>query len=105
MLAIARAVLRKPSHHPGTAVDVKRLPGDEVARARGEEHYGADQILRMLVALEGARLAARRKILLRQHAPLVLVGDGEAGRDGVDVDPVVAYLARERARESNHCGF
>src|SRR5437879_2381467 len=66
---------RRPSQQPCAAVHVERLAGDEVARARGEEDDRSHQVLRVLVALEGARLPARREIFLGEHAPLVLVSD------------------------------
>src|SRR5205085_1708961 len=63
---------------------------------------GADEILGILIALDRARLAPRREVFLGEHALLVVISDGEAGRNGVDVDAIAADLARERARKTNY---
>src|SRR5439155_2029374 len=90
--------------HARSAVDDAGLPGDEIALGRSEEDDRADQILRLLHALERALPGCRRahpddalvRVLLRQRA---------ARRDAVDANAVLPELARERAREAQHPRF
>src|SRR2546430_11632574 len=83
------------------AVDRERLPGDEIAFRRRQENQRAQQVLGMLVAPQRTRLhgALARGLdvtgILAHHR----VAQGEARRQRIDADAVLAKLARERARE------
>src|SRR6266851_9687591 len=83
------------------AVDRDGLAGDEIAVRRGEKYQRAEEVLRMLVALQRARLhgavagGAHVARILAEHG----VAQGEAGSESVDADAVRAELARERPRE------
>src|SRR6516165_7704140 len=80
------------------AVDRDGLAGDEVAFRGSEKNQRPEQVLRMLVALERARLdgalARGRNMtgIFAHHR----VAQREAGRQRIDADAVLAELARER---------
>src|SRR6202451_3865480 len=87
-----------------TAVDGEVLPGDEIAFGARKENERAEQIFRLLVALNGA---ARHGAWLRGlHVPGVFldhrVAHGESRHQRVDPDTVLAELARARAGERPH---
>src|SRR5262245_7508591 len=80
-------------------VDRERLPGDEIALRRRQENQRAQQVLGMLVPPQRARLdravAGGFDVagILAHHR----VAQGEARRQRVDADAVLAELARARA--------
>src|SRR5215813_15572041 len=98
-------LVRRGLVHVRAAVDVDRLAGDEVAVVGGEEDDGADEVLGLLIALEGAFFSAVGELLGRESAFLLRARDRKPGRDRVDADVVWAQLARERAREADHAGL
>src|SRR5215471_3751759 len=83
------------------AIDRERLAGDEIALRRRQENERPQKVLGMLVASQRARLdrAVARGLnvagILAHHR----VAQGEARRQRVDADAVLAELARERTRE------
>src|SRR3989442_12330722 len=86
------------------AIDRDGLAGDEVRIGGRQENQGSDQVLRHLVALEGAALD-RRLARRLQMAGIVVdhaVADGETGAQRVDEDVVRPELARYRPREWVH---
>ena len=69
----------------GATIDDERLPGDEGGVLRRKEYYCAHDVLRMLIALQDARLARDFLKLfqlmgIREYA----VGQGESGRHPID---------------------
>src|SRR6185503_9365523 len=94
------AIVSLPLVLQRTAVDDEALAGDEIAVGRGEEDTGADEIVRHLLALDGAGIGHRLAVIDVIVAPADIFGRGEAGRDGVDADAVLAELGRERARHA-----
>src|SRR3990172_9556552 len=54
---------QRRSVHQCAALDVDRLPGDEVAVVGSEKDHRADQVLRKLVALEAATLLSVQALL------------------------------------------
>src|SRR5215212_8795101 len=86
------------------AVADDHLAGDEIAVARAEEDHRADEIVRLLDALEGAAaqacLAEGQDVLAG-----VLLAERRAGRERVHVDVVVAQLAGEGAGEAHDAGL
>ena len=65
--------------HVHAAVDADGLAGHEVAVVGGEKNYRADQIVGILIALEGAALSAVGELLCTGDAFLVWAGDGRPG--------------------------
>ena len=90
------------SVHVRAAVDVDRLAGDEIAVVGSEKDDGADEVIRFLVALEGASLSTVLKLLGCQHAFLLRTGDRESRRDRVHADIIGPQFAREGAGEADH---
>ena len=84
------------------AVDDDRLPRDERRRRAGEVDDGADDVLRLLIALDRAR-RDRDVAELLDHLRVLLdaLRHREPGRDAVDPHPVLAELLRQRAREGD----
>src|SRR6185437_3351417 len=97
------ACLRSVLHRP--AIDHQALAGDEIAVGRGEEDTGADDILGQLLALDGAGLRHRLAVFGVIVAPADILGRGEARRDGVDADAVLAELGRKRPRHAEDRAF
>src|SRR5258708_20177490 len=83
------------------AVDRERLPGDEIALRRCEKNKRAEQVLRMLVALERARLhgALARGLHVAGIVTHDRVAQGEPRSQRVAADAVLAELAPERAAD------
>src|SRR5918994_835660 len=88
------------------AVDRDGLAGDKIAVAGCEKDQRTQQILGILVALDGAaldrngaRLFQVRGVLQRGLAQRI------AGRQRVDADAVIAQLAAERAGKAEDCAF
>ena len=63
---------------------------------------GADEVIRFLVALEGASLSTVLKLLGCQHAFLLRTGDRESRRDRVHANIIGPQFAREGAGEADH---
>src|SRR5512146_556222 len=97
------ASLRSVLHRP--AIDHEALAGDEVAVGRGEEDAGPDEVLGHLLALDRARLRHRLAILGVVVAPADILGRGEARRDGIDADAILAELGRKRSRHAENRAF
>src|SRR5438552_3923577 len=84
------------------AVDDDGLAGDEGRGWPGEVDDGADDVLRLLVALD--RAGGDRDVTQLLDDLRVLfdsLGHGEAGSDAVDAHAVLAELLRERAGEGD----
>src|SRR5436309_154012 len=56
---------RSTSMHRLATIDVDRLPGHEIARGRGQEHDGADEVGGHLHAFDGATGNAGGQIISR----------------------------------------
>ena len=64
-------MINERSVHVRAAVDVDRLAGDEVAVVGSEEYDGADEVVRLLIALKRTPSPAIGELLGRQHAFLL----------------------------------
>ena len=91
--------------HVHAAVDDDRLAGHEVAVVGGEEDHRADQVLGILIALEGAAFSSVRQLFRVGDAFLIRTRYCQAGHDRIHTNVVAADFPRQGAGEAQDAAF
>ena len=89
--------------HVHAAVNSDRLAGHEVAIVGRKEDHRANEILRVLITMEGAPFSSVGELFGRHHAFLIGARNGQAGHDRIHANIVVADFTRQSASKPNDC--